>query len=100
MWVWFLAVTWGLSGYAYLLSTVFPLKISMIITILFNTVLQVLVSGTVPFLKPASIMTDWPLPIVAVMSTGYMACDAYIISFGNQFPVMSSPDIQRIPRAH
>lgn len=87
IWIWFLVVTWGLSGYAYLFSVAFPLNISMIITILVNTVLQVLLSGTVPILKPEAMMTDWPLPIFAFMSTGYMACDSYIVSFGNTFPV-------------
>ena len=87
IWIWFLVVTWGLSGYAYLFSVAFPLNISMIITILVNTILQVLLSGTVPILKPKAMMTDWPLPIFAFMSTGYMACDSYIVSFANTMPV-------------
>ena len=87
MWSWFLVVTWGISGYAYLFSILFPLSISLIITILSNTVVQVLLSGTVAFLDPGTMMGSWPLRVLAVLSTGYMACDSYLVSFGNQFPV-------------
>lgn len=89
---WFLVVTWGISGYAYLFSILFPLSISLIITILSNTVVQVLLSGTVAFLDPDTMMGSWPLRVLAVLSTGYMACDSYLVSFGNQFPVRLGSD--------
>jgi ABC-type multidrug transport system ATPase subunit len=84
VWTWFFILTWGMSGWSYFFSTVFPLKLATISTLLSNTFLQVLVSGTVPFLKPMQIVTT--LPFLGFLSSGFMAADSYIVSFANQFP--------------
>ncbi len=84
-WYWFVILTWGLSGWSYLFSTLWNRSLAVIGTILTNTVLHILVSGTLPFLRPETIYTD--LPFLGFLSSGFMACDSYIVSFTNQFPV-------------
>jgi ABC-type multidrug transport system ATPase subunit len=85
VWLWFVIVTFGWSGWSYFFSTLFPLKTATIMTILANTMLNVLLSGTVPFLKPEAIFTE--LPFLGFISTGFMGADSYLVSFANQLPV-------------
>jgi hypothetical protein len=85
VWIWFIVVAFGWSGWTYFLSAVFPLESATIFTILANVLLNVLISGCVPFLRPDAIVTG--LSFLGFISTGFMAADSYLVSFGNQLPV-------------